>query len=397
MKMMNEFELSLETLAAITGTEVDTAYGSLGVPIYMTNNYLFKNVKDGADRCISPEFGHCYTRISNPTTDALESTVAKLEHTEAGIAFATGVAAMSTLALTLLEAGDEAIVDDTTYSATAYLFNTILPKFGVKTAVIDCSDMDILEKTITKKTKLLIFETPCNPTMKVIDITAVCGVAKKHGIITCVDNTFCSPFLQNPILLGVDVVMHSSTKYICGHGDALGGILVGKKEMMDKIRSEGLKNFGGCASPFNSFLMIRGLKTLDIRMKQHCANTKKVAAFLEKHPKIEHVYYPGLKSHPQHELAKKQMRDFGGLLTFEVKGGFDAGVKLMNNLNVCRLAVSLGECNTLVCHPASMTHWYVPKEQREANGITDGLVRMSLGLENVDDVIKDLRNTLKLI
>jgi methionine-gamma-lyase len=392
---MNDFELSPETIAATAATQVDTAYGSLGVPIYMTNNFLFKDAKDGADRCVSPDCGHCYTRISNPTTDALEGTVAKLEHAEAGVAFATGVAAMSTLALTLLSSGDEAIVDDTTYSATAYLFNTILPKFGVKTSVIDCSDIALLEKTITKKTKLLIFESPCNPTMKIIDIAAVCVLAKKHGVLTCVDNTFCSPVLQNPVLLGADVVMHSSTKYICGHGDALGGILVGTKEMMDKIRGEGLKNLGGCASPFNSFLMIRGLKTLDIRMKQHCASAKKVAAFLEKHPKIEKVYYPGLKSHPQYELAKKQMRNAGGLITFELKGGFDAGVKLMNTVKLCRLAVSLGEGNTLVCHPASMTHWYVPKEQRAANNITDGLVRMSLGLENADDIIADLKNALK--
>ncbi|MEI6579380.1 MAG: aminotransferase class I/II-fold pyridoxal phosphate-dependent enzyme [Eubacteriales bacterium] len=391
---MNDFELTMETLAAITGTDVDTAYGSLGVPVYMTNNYLFKDVKDGADRCMSPEFGHCYTRISNPTTDALERTVAALEHAQTGVAFSSGVAALSTFALTLLASGDHAIVDETTYSATAYLFNTLLPKFGVETSVIDCADIGLLEKTIKSNTKLLIFETPCNPTLKLIDIAAVCALAKKNGIITCVDNTFCSPFLQNPILLGADAIMHSSTKYICGHGDAIGGMLVGTKELMDTIRGEGLKNLGGCASPFNSFLMIRGLKTLDIRMKQHCANAKKVAAFLEKHPKIEHVYYPGLKSHPQYDLAKKQMKDFGGLLTFEVKGGFDAGVKLMNNVKLCRLAVSLGEGNTLVCHPASMTHWYVPKEQREANGITDGLVRMSLGLENVNDVIADLKKAL---
>lgn len=394
---MDNWDLTAETLAAIAGTDTDTAYGSLGVPIYMTNNYLFSNVQDGADRCVSPEFGHCYTRISNPTTDALERTVAKLEHAEAAIAFSTGVAAMSTLVLTLLQAGDHAIVDNTTYSATAYLFNTLLPKFGVQTSVIDCSDLALLKKTLTEKTRLLVFETPCNPTMKIVDIAAVCEVAKKNGVATCVDNTFCSPFLQNPILLGVDIVMHSSTKYICGHGDCLGGILAGKKEMMDTLRGEGLKNLGGSASPFNSFLMVRGLKTLDIRMKKHCASAKKVAAFLQKHPKIETVYYPGLQSHPQYELAQKQMKAPGGLLTFELKGGFDAGVTLMNSVKLCRLAVSLGEGNTLVCHPASMTHWYVPQQQREANGITDGLVRMSLGLENSDDILTDLKNALKNI
>lgn len=394
---MDNWDLTAETLAAIAGTDTDTAYGSLGVPIYMTNNYLFHNVQDGADRCVSPAFGHCYTRISNPTTDALERTAAKLEHAQAAVAFGTGVAAMSTLALTLLQAGDHAIVDNTTYSATAYLFNTILPKFGVKTSVIDCSDVDLLKTTVTDKTKLLVFETPCNPTMKIVDIAAVCEVAKTNGVVTCVDNTFCTPFLQNPLLLGADIVMHSSTKYFCGHGDCLGGLLVGTQNMMDKLRNEGLKNLGGSASPFNSFLMVRGLKTLDIRMKQHCASAKKVAAFLQKHPKVDKVYYPGLPSHPQYALAKSQMKAPGGLLTFELKGGFDAGVTLMNSVKLCRLAVSLGEGNTLVCHPASMTHWYVPREQREANGITDGLVRMSLGLENPDDILADLNAALKNI
>jgi methionine-gamma-lyase len=230
--------------------------------------------------------------------------------------------------------------------------------------------------------------------MKVIDIAEIAGIAKSHGALSAIDNTFSTPFLTKPVELGVDIVMHSTTKFICGHGDAMGGALIGSKKIMDVIREDGLKNLGGTASPFNSFLMLRGLKTLEIRMERLSRNAGETACFLEKHPKIERVYYPGLPSHPQHEIAKKQMKFFGALLTFELKGGAEAGVALMNSLKLCALAVSLGEANTLLQHPVSMTHWYVPKEAREASGITDGLVRMALGLENIGDILADLTQAL---
>jgi methionine-gamma-lyase len=367
------------------------------MPIYMTNNYLFDDVKQGADFCFSADNGHCYTRISNPTNDELGKALAALEGAEAGLPFATGVAAISTLALTLLKAGDHVICDNTTYSATAYIFRTLLPKFGVESTILDFTDAEAVEKAVRPNTKLIYFETPCNPTMKVIDIARIAGIAKKNGALSAIDNTFSTPFITKPMELGVDLVMHSTTKFICGHGDAMGGALVGPKRIMDIIREDGLKNLGGTASPFNSFLMLRGLKTLEIRMERLSRTAMEIAGFLEKHPKISRVYYPGLPSHPQHDIAKKQMKAFGALLTFEVRGGVAAGVTLMNSIKLCALAVSLGEANTLLQHPASMTHWYVPREAREASGITDGLVRMAVGLENPAEIIADLEQALEKV
>jgi methionine-gamma-lyase len=388
---------SPQSYAAQAATRVDTAYQSLGVPIYMTNNYRFEDVQQGADFCFSADNGHCYTRISNPTNDALGESLAALEGGEAGLPFATGVAAISTLALTLLKAGDHVVCDDTTYSATAYLFRTLLPKFGVTSTILDFTDVDAVKAAIQKNTKLVYFETPCNPTLKVIDIEAIAGIAKACGALSVIDNTFSTPYITKPLALGIDIVMHATTKFICGHGDAMGGALVGPKKIIDRIREDGLKNLGGTASPFNSFLMIRGLKTLEIRMERYSQSALIVARFLHAHPKIEQVYYPGLASHPQHDIARKQMKSFGGMLAFAFKGGLQDGITMMNNLKLCILAVSLGEAHTLAQHPASMTHWYVPEEARVKSGITDSLVRMSVGLEQVDDIIADLEKTLELI
>jgi len=360
----------------------------------MTNNYVFENVDEGAAACRSPEAGECYTRISNPTNNELGKAMASLEGGAAGLPFATGAAAFSAMALTLLKAGDHVLCDDTTYSATTYMLGTLLPKFGVETDFLDFTDLASVKAAIKPNTRFIFFETPCNPTMKIIDIEEIANIAKEHGVLSATDSTFATPFLTRPIEYGVDIVLHSSTKYICGHGDAMGGVLVGSKELIDSIMDVGLKNLGGSASPFNSFLMLRGLKTLELRIARHCAMARTVADFLETHPKVKRVYYPGLASHPGHEIAKKQMKDFGGLLTFELEGGMEAGVSLMNNVELCALAVSLGEANTLIQHPASMTHWYVPEEARLASGITDGLVRFSAGLENTDDIIGDLEKAL---
>jgi methionine-gamma-lyase len=394
---MSIYDYSSATIASRNGTEVDGAYKSLGIPIYMTNNYLFEDVQQGADFCYSAENGHCYTRISNPTNDELGKALAALEGAEAGLPFATGVAAISTLVLTLLKSGDHVVCDNTTYSATAYIFRTLLPKFGVESTILDFTDPGAVEGAVRPNTKLLYFETPCNPTMKVIDIERVGEIAKKCGALSVIDNTFSTPFITKPISLGIDVVMHSTTKFICGHGDAMGGALAGPKKIMDIIREDGLKNLGGTASPFNSFLMLRGLKTLELRMERLSRTAAEIAEFLEKHPGINRVYYPGLPSHPQYAIAKKQMKAPGALLTFELKGGVDAGVTLMNSVKLCALAVSLGEANTLLQHPASMTHWYVPREAREASGITDGLVRMAAGLEDPAEIIADLQQALEKI
>ena len=394
---MTIYDFSRGTVAARVGTEVDSAYHSMGTPIFMTNNFLFESAAQGADKCQSPEFGDCYTRISNPTNNELGKAMASLEGGEAGLPFATGTAAISTLALTLLKSGDHVLCDDTTYSATNYLFASLLPKFGVEATFLDFTDYEAVRAAVRPCTRLMFFETPCNPTMKIIDIARIAGIAKDCGAVSVIDSTFATPFLTRPIEFGVDIVMHSSTKYICGHGDAMGGILVGAKKLIEDIWGIGLKNLGGSASPFNSFLMLRGLKTLELRMGHHCKMAAAVAEFLSRHPKIERVYYPGLQSHPGHETAKKQMAAFGGLLTFELKGGMEAGVALMDNLKLCALAVSLGEANTLVQHPASMTHWYVPEEARRASGITDGLVRFSSGLESIDDILADIEETLRLV
>jgi methionine-gamma-lyase len=396
-KHMSIYDFSRSTIAARAGTEVDTAYHSLGIPIYMTNNYLFEDVSNGADKCRSPENGDCYTRISNPTNNELGKVMAHLEGGEAGLPFASGVAATSTLALALLKAGDHVLCDNTTYSATNYLFRTLLAKFGVESTFLDFTDYSAVQAAMRPNTRLVFFETPCNPTMKIIDIAEIAKIAKNGKAISAIDNTFATPFLTRPIELGIDIVMHSSTKFICGHGDAIGGILVGSSELIGTICDIGLKNLGGSASPFNSFLMLRGIKTLELRMEYHCKMAMAVAKYLEAHPKIERVYYPGLTSNPGYEIAKKQMKSFGSLLTFELKGGMKAGITLMNNLKLCALAVSLGEANTLVQHPASMTHWYVPEESRKESGITDGLVRFSAGLESIDDIIADLDNTLMLV
>jgi len=394
---MSIYDYSIQTIAARVGTEVDSAYQSLGIPIYMTNNFVFEDVAQGAARCRSPEYGDLYTRISNPNNNELGRALAALEGGEVGLPFATGMAAISTLALTLLKAGDHVLCDDTTYSATAWLFREMLPKFGVETTFLDFTDIKKVRASMRPNTKLVIYETPCNPTMKVIDIAEISAIAREAGAVSVVDSTFATPFLTRPLELGADIVMHSSTKYICGHGDATGGILVGPKALMEPIHGDGLKNLGGTASPFNSFLMLRGLKTLALRMERHCKTAMAIAEYLDGHPKVARVYYPGLPAHPQYETAKRQMKAFGGLLTFDLKGGMDAGIALMNNLKLCALAVSLGEANTLVSHPASMTHWYIPREDRLAAGITDGLVRLSTGLENVDELIADLEQGLEQV
>ena len=391
---MSIYDYSIGTIAARVGTEVDQAYHALGIPIYMSNNYTFEDAAQGSQRAQSPEWGELYTRISNPTNNELGKAMAALEGGEYGLPFSTGMAAISTLMLTLLKAGDHVLCDDTTYSATAWLLRDLLPKFGVEATFLDFTDLNAVQAAMKPNTKLVIYETPCNPTMKIIDIAGVSEIAKAAGAASMADSTFATPFLTRPIELGADIVMHSSTKYICGHGDAVGGILVGPKELMEPIHGDGLKNLGGTASPFNSFLMLRGLKTLELRMERHCATAMAIAKHLDAHPKVSRVYYPGLPSHPQHETAKRQMKAFGGLLTFELKGGMEAGIALLNSVKLCARAVSLGEPNTLVTHPASTTHWYVPKEAREACGITDGLVRLSTGLENVDELIADLEQAL---
>ena len=390
----NLMSKKLGTLAVRAGQDPCPVTGSIAAPIYQTTNYQFKNVEDGAKKCESIDNGYCYTRLGSPTQSILEKKMAALEGGEEALAFTTGVAAISALLFSVLKQGDHAVVTDTCYSATHYLFDSLLPKFGVEATFVDASEVRNVESALQSNTRIIYFESPANPTVKLVDIKAIAQLAKEKNILSVIDSTFASPILQRPLEQGIDVVVHSATKYIGGHGDVMGGILVGTKELMHTVRDETLKNMGGVIMPFDAYLLIRGLKTLEVRVKKHCENAMAVAKYLEQHPKVEGVFYPGLPSHSQHELAKRQMDDFGGMVCFELKKGLEAGITFMNSLKFCRLAVSLGDTDTLIQHPASMTHWYISKEEREKSGITDGLVRMSVGLEDPEDIILDLEQAL---
>ncbi|MBZ4687599.1 MAG: methionine gamma-lyase [Clostridiales bacterium] len=394
---MAEKKQGFGTLACRAGLNPCPTTGAIATPIYQTSNFVFENVQDGARKCESIDNGYCYTRLGSPTQSVLEEKVALIEGGEAALAFSTGVAAISSLLFSVLQQGDHAVVSDTCYSATHYLFDNLLRKFGVETTFVDTSDVKNVEKAIRTNTKIIYFETPANPTVRLTDIRGIAKIAKEQNILTAVDSTFATPYIQRPLEMGIDVVIHSATKYFGGHGDVMGGILVGTKQMMNTVRDDTLKNMGGVIGPFDAYLIIRGLRTLEVRMKKICSNAMKIARFLEEHPKVENVFYPGLASHPQHELAKRQMNDFGGMVCFELKGGLEAGETVMNNLKLCRLAVSLGDVDTLIQHPASMTHWYVPREERIKTGITDGLVRMSVGIEDPEDLIADLEQAFEKI
>ena len=311
----------------------------------------------------------------------------------------SGMGAISSTLWTVLKAGDHIVTDKTLYGCTFALMNHGLTRFGVEVTFVDTSNLDEVKNAMKKNTRVVYLETPANPNLKIVDLEALSKIAHTNpNTLVIVDNTFATPYMQKPLKLGADIVVHSVTKYINGHGDVIAGLVVTNKELADQIRFVGLKDMTGAVlGPQDAYYIIRGMKTFEIRMERHCANAKKVVEFLNKHPKIEKVYYPGLETHPGYEIAKKQMKDFGAMISFELKGGFEAGKTLLNNLKLCSLAVSLGDTETLIQHPASMTHSPYTKEEREAAGITDGLVRLSVGLENVEDIIADLEQGLEKI
>ena len=385
------------TKAIHAGQKPCPATGAHVTPIYQTSTFVFKDVDQGARRFTGEEEGYIYTRLGNPTIAELEEKIAVLEGGEAALATASGMAAISTALVSLLKQGDHVVAGDTLYGCTHGFIYEMLPQYGVEVTMVDTSDLNNIEKAMKQNTKVVYVETPANPTMKMVDLKGASDIAHKYGARLIVDNTFMSPYLQRPIEHGADVVVHSATKYIGGHGDVIAGLIIGSKELIDIIRIPYLKDFGGVLSPFDAWLLLRGLKTLGIRMERHCINAQKVAEYLEKHPMIEEVHYPGLLSHPQHELAKKQMDGFGGMMSFELKGGLEAGKILMNNVKMISLAVSLGCVDSLIQHPASMTHSSVPREERLKAGITDGQVRLSVGLEDVEDIIADLDRALKVV
>ena len=391
-------KLGLGTTAIHAGT-LKNLYGTLAMPIYQTSTFIFDSAEQGGRRFALEEAGYIYTRLGNPTTTVLENKIAALEEGEAGIAMSSGMGAISSTLWTVLKAGDHVVTDKTLYGCTFALMNHGLTKFGVEVTFVDTSNLDEVKKAMKENTRVVYLETPANPNLKIVDLEGVCKVAHTNpNTLVIVDNTFATPYMQKPLKLGVDVVVHSATKYLNGHGDVIAGLVVTNKELANQIRFVGLKDMTGAVlGPQEAYYIIRGLKTFEIRMERHCKNARTIADFLNKHPKVEKVYYPGLESHPGYEIAKKQMKDFGAMISFELKGGFEAGKTLLNNLKLCSLAVSLGDTETLIQHPASMTHSPYTKEEREAAGITDGLVRLSVGLENVEDIIADLKQGLEKI
>lgn len=368
--------------------------GSAVTPIYQTSTFSFRDADHGA-RCFSgEEKGYIYTRIGNPNIEELEVAVAELENGFGGIAASSGMAAVNIVYLTLLGQGDHMISHNAVYGPSRGIMENLYPKFGVEYDYVDATNIENVEKAIKPNTKLLYLETPANPTMGITDLKAAVELARKHNIIVCVDNTFCSPYLQHPLDLGVDIVLHSMTKFINGHADIVGGIIVAKEESLYNDLRYTMVNVGFNMDPHQAWLTRRGLKTLSIRIDKAQENAIKVADYLEAHPKVEWVLYPGLKSHPQYERALAQMDGPGAMISFGVVGGLNAGKKVMNNVHLALLAVSLGGIETLIQHPASMTHSKLSKEARESAGITDGLVRLSIGIENVEDIIADLDHAL---
>lgn len=384
---------------AIHGGAMKNEFGALTNPIYQSSTFVFDSAEQGGNRFALKEPGYIYTRLGNPSSTQVEEKVALLEGGEACCAAASGMGAISSALWTLLHAGDHVVASDTLYGCTFALLNHGMTRYGVETTFVDVTDMDAVKKAIKPNTRVVYLETPANPTLKLSDIEGISKLAHDMGDITViVDNTFCSPYIQKPLSLGADVVVHSATKYLNGHGDVIAGFVVGKQDYIDNVRFFGLKDMtGSVLSPFDAFLIARGMKTLSLRMERHCANAMKVAEFLESHPAVATVHYPGLKSFPQYELGKKQMRLPGGMISFELKGGREEGAVVMNNVKLCRLAVSLGDAETLIEHAASMTHsTYTPDELKVA-GISEGLVRLSVGLEDPEDIIADLQQALDLI
>jgi len=393
---MNNKDIKFDSKLIHSG-EIEDAFGSATAPIYQTSTFKFKNADHGAATFAGETDGYIYTRLGNPTISSLEEAVADLEGGYKGIATASGMAAVTAVYHGLLSKDAHIVSHNAVYGPSRGVMETIFKKFGVESTYVDATDSKNVENAIQDNTKLIYLETPANPTIGITDLEAVVKIAKKHNIPVCVDNTFCSPYLQRPFEFGVDIVLHSMTKFINGHADIVAGMVITKTEKYFKEIKGAMTNIGGNMDPHQAYLTRRGLKTLSIRMDRAQENAMKVAEFLENHPKIEWVKYPGLKSHPQYELAKKQMKGPGAMISFEVKGGLKAGKVVMDNVELALLAVSLGGIETLIQHPASMTHSKLSKEARNSGGITDGLVRLSVGIEDVEDIINDLKQALDKI
>ena len=368
---------------------------ALTPPVHLTSTFVFENAEAGGEMFAGEREGHIYSRISNPTCALLEQRIATLEGAEAGLALASGMGAVTAILWTLLSPGDEVIVDKTLYGCTFAYMRHGLAKWGVTITHVDMTDADALRAAISDKTRVVYFETPANPNMRLVDIKLASEIAHSVGARVVVDNTYATPYLTRPIELGADLVLHSATKYLGGHGDVVAGLVAGSAELLTEIRLVGMKDMTGAVmAPFNAMLIMRGLKTLALRMDRHCASAQTVAEWLEAQPGVAKVYFPGLQSFEQHAIAKAQMAQPGGMIAFELEGGMEAGISLMNRLQMIHRAVSLGDAETLIQHPASMTHSTYTPEERAEHGISDGLVRLSVGLEEVSDILDDLHQAL---
>jgi methionine-gamma-lyase len=389
------------SIAVHGGHEQDPRYAHL-VPIYASSTYVYDTAEQGMRRFSGEEPGYIYGRWGNPTITEAEKKIEALETfgldlEVKGILHASGMAAISTLFMGTLKSGDKILSHYSLYGGTDEILHKLLPDFGVEPVIADLRQLQTVEAIIKRNAsiKMLYLETPANPTMQCVDIEALTMLAKRHNLLVACDNTFATPYLQQPFKYGVDFVMHSTTKFLNGHGTAIGGILLGRDvEWMCTKITKAHRLLGGNSNAFDAFLLINGMKTLEVRMERHCSNSVAVANFLESHDAVSRVNYGGLKSHPDYELAQKQMRHPGAMISFELKGGLQGGIDFMNRLQMCVRTVSLGTCDTLLSHPASMTHFSVPKEDREKYGITDGLIRMNVGIENVEDIISDLAQAL---
>lgn len=384
---------SIFTKAVHAGENLKENYGALSVPIYNASTFAFEDADEGRAVHNYEKPGYFYGRLGNPTNKALEKAVAELENTEAAIAFVSGMASISATILSLVKTGEHIVALSSMYSTSTQLFHYISESLGIDVTFIDATDTENYQNAIRPETRMFWIETPSNPRLHITDISAVTHIAKENGILTVADNTFASPFNQNPCNLGVDVIVHSATKYLGGHSDLSAGILAGRQELVQQIYNKGLKLIGGGIAPQVAWLVLRGIKTLPLRMKQHNKNAYAIANMLQSHPKVKAVFYPALEGHKNREIAKKQMRGFGGMVSFDV-GGMEDGKRFINNVELCSIATSLGGVETILQHSASMTHSTLSKEAREKAGISDGLIRLSVGIEDKKDLVQDLENAL---
>jgi len=387
----------IETKAIHAGRIDDKQFGSLATPLYQTSTFVFDSAKQGGDRFAGEAEGFIYTRLGNPTTRQLEQRVAAMECMDDAAATATGMAAVSAALLTNLQAGDHMISSKAVYGCSFALMSHQFKKFNIDVTFVDMTEPENIKAAIKENTKLVFLETPINPNLVVLDLEKICAIAKENKLLSIVDNTFLTPVLQQPAKFGADIVLHSATKYLNGHGDVVAGIVCGSFEMVNEIKMTTLKDIGATMSPHDAWLIMRGLKTLPIRMERHCSNAQTVAEFLEQHPMVADVYYPGLKSHSGYKFIGKQMKAAGGVIAFELNTDLAGGTAFIDQMQLFSIAVSLGDAESLIQHPASMTHSPYTPEERANAGISDSLIRISVGLESVEDIIADLSQALASI